>query len=129
MLWRPTERANNYAFGITYSWYHFLSRYFDISWCAVPLNCCASFDIRSALSSNLLSLSPRSTISMCARLTSLVAEVARVPSSWILAFGPEINFATERLGLPLAVSPTVVQFNEFQLYSNEGAACNMTLLT
>lgn len=98
-------------FGITYSWYHFLSRYFAISCCAVPLNCCASFAIFSALSSNRFNLSPRSTINMCARLTSLEADVARVPSSWMLAFGPEINFATERFGFPLAVSPTV-QFNE-----------------
>lgn len=101
------KRKKYYAFGITYSWYHFLSRYFAMSCWAVPLNCCASFDIFSALSSSLFNLSPRSTISMCARLTSFCADVARVPSSWMFAFGPEINFATERFGLPLAVSPTV----------------------
>lgn len=91
----------------TYSWYHFLSRYFAMSWEAVPVNCCASFAIFSALSSSLLSLSPRSTINMWARLTSLDADVALVPSSWIFEFGPTVSLATERFGLPLAVSPTV----------------------
>lgn len=94
-----------------------------MSWWAVPLNCCASLDIFSALSSNRFNLSPRSTISMWARLTSFEAEVARVPSSWMFELGPAINFATERLGLPLAFSPTVVdslmRFNLIQLISNE----------
>lgn len=95
---------------ITYSWYHFLSRYFCINWCAVPLNCCASFDIRSALSSKRFNLSPRSNINWWARLTSLLADVALAPSSCMFAFGPAY-LATERFGLPLAVSPTVWEYN------------------
>lgn len=107
------REINNLWFaGTTYSWYHFLSRYFAISCCAVPPNCCASFAILSALSSSRFNLSPRSTINMWARLTSFAADPARVPSSWMFAFGPDINFATDRFGLPLAVSPTVVDGNE-----------------
>lgn len=106
-----TFKSVAYCRSLSYNWYHFLSRYFDMSWWAVPLNCCASFAIFSALSSNLFNLSPRSIISWCARLTSLEADVARVPSSWILALGPEISFATERFGLPLAHSPTVRKIN------------------
>lgn len=109
----------------TYSWYHFLSRYFAISWCAAPLNCCASFDILSALSSNLFNLSPRSIINWWARLTSLDADVARLPKSCIWAFGPEINFATERFGLPLT-SPTVDQQRK-KLWAFRDCYCSLDL--
>lgn len=99
-------------YNFAYSWYHFLSRYFAISWCAVPLNCCASLAIFSALSSKRFNLSPRSIINMWARLTSFEAELARVPSSWMFAFGPGQNLATDLFGLPLALSPTVDQRRE-----------------
>lgn len=87
-----------------HSWYHFLSLYFSISWCAEEENSEAWECIRSARSSSCDSLSPRSTTIWCARDTSLQAAPARAPRASIPA-GPGMCLATARLGLPL-LSPT-----------------------
>lgn len=49
--------------GRVHSWYHFLSLYLSMSWCAEPENCAASLDMRSVRSSSCDSLSPRSRTS------------------------------------------------------------------
>lgn len=90
---------------INYSWYHFLSLYLFINKCAELENCCASLAIRSVLSSSWLSLSPRSSISWCALLTSDEADVARVFKSCKFAFGPGMCLAIDLFAFPLD-SPT-----------------------
>lgn len=89
-----------------HSWYHFLSLYLSMSWCADEENSAAWLCMRSVRSSSCDSLSPRSSTSWCARDTSAAADPARAPSaSSAGAPPPGMCFATVRRGLPL-LSPT-----------------------
>ena len=94
-------------FALSYNWYHFLSLYLSINWCAAEEKFSASVAIFADLSSKWLNFSPRSTRSIRARCISLAAVLCRIARCSNAGGVPCVgsNFATVLGGFPDA-SPT-----------------------